>query len=57
MLVAVFSLISDDYLTQSNLILMTKHVSITALLAIGVTFVILTGGIDLPSARSQACPA
>ena len=46
-LIAVFSLISSDYLTQSNLILMTKHVSITALLAIGVTFVILTAGIDL----------
>ncbi len=46
-LIAVFSAISSDYLTQSNLILMSKHVSITALLAIGVTFVILTGGIDL----------
>ncbi len=46
-LIAVFSFISGDYLTQSNLLLMTKHVSITALLAIGVTFVILTAGIDL----------
>ncbi|WP_149256845.1 ABC transporter permease [Actinomadura sp. K4S16] len=46
-LVIMFSLISRDYLTTSNLLLMSKHVSITALLAIGVTFVILTGGIDL----------
>ncbi|GAA4622655.1 ABC transporter permease [Actinoallomurus vinaceus] len=46
-LVIMFSLISSDYLTTSNLLLMSKHVSITALLAIGVTFVILTGGIDL----------
>jgi erythritol transport system permease protein len=46
-LIAVFSLISSDYLTQSNLLLMSKHVSVTALLAIGVTFVILTAGIDL----------
>jgi len=46
-LIAVFSLISGNYLTQSNLLLMTEHVSITALLAIGVTFVILTAGIDL----------
>lgn len=46
-LIVVFSLISGDYLTTSNLLLMSKHVSITALLAIGVTFVILTGGIDL----------
>lgn len=46
-LIAVFSLISGDYLTQSNLLLMTKHVSITAIMAIGGTFVILTAGIDL----------
>jgi erythritol transport system permease protein len=46
-LIIVFSLISSDYLTQSNLISMTKHVSVNAILAIGVTFVILTGGIDL----------
>jgi erythritol transport system permease protein len=47
LLVIVFGLLSDQYLTHSNLILMTKHVSINAILAIGVTFVILTGGIDL----------
>ncbi len=46
-LVIVFGLLSSQYLSQSNLILMTKHVSINAILAIGVTFVILTGGIDL----------
>lgn len=47
LLVIFFSAISAEYLTQSNLILMTKHVAINAILAIGVTFVILTGGIDL----------
>ena len=47
LLIIVFSVISSDYLTQSNLISMTKHVSVNAILAIGVTFVILTGGIDL----------
>jgi erythritol transport system permease protein len=47
LLVVIFSAISSEYLTQSNLILMTKHVAINAILAIGVTFVILTGGIDL----------
>lgn len=40
-------MISDSYLTTSNLLLMTKHVAITALMAIGMTFVILTEGIDL----------
>jgi erythritol transport system permease protein len=47
LLVIFFSAVSSEYLTQSNLILMTKHVAINAILAIGVTFVILTGGIDL----------
>jgi erythritol transport system permease protein len=47
LLIVVFGLISGDYLTSSNIILMIKHVSINAILAIGVTFVILTGGIDL----------
>jgi erythritol transport system permease protein len=45
--VIVFGAVSPQYLSESNLILMTKHVSINAILAIGVTFVILTGGIDL----------
>jgi len=43
----IFSALSPAYLSHSNLVLMTKHVSINAILAIGVTFVILTGGIDL----------
>ncbi|MGB9377436.1 MAG: ABC transporter permease [Mycobacteriales bacterium] len=47
LLILIFSALSSDYLTTSNLLLMSKHVSITAILAIGVTFVILTGGIDL----------
>ena len=47
LLVVVFGFLSPEYLSQSNLITMTKHVSVNAILAIGVTFVILTGGIDL----------
>src|SRR3954447_11797481 len=47
LLIVVFGSMSSDYLSHSNLILMTKHVSVNAILAIGVTFVILTGGIDL----------
>jgi len=34
-LVIIFSAISSEYLTQSNLILMTKHVAINAILAMG----------------------
>jgi len=34
-------------LTANNLSILAKHVAISAILAIGMTFVILTGGIDL----------
>lgn len=47
LVIVVFSGLSSSYLTVSNLELMTQHASINAILAIGVTFVILTGGIDL----------
>ena len=47
LLIAFFSTISEYYLTTGNVLIMAKHVSITAILAIGMTFVILTGGIDL----------
>jgi erythritol transport system permease protein len=47
LLMLVFNRLSSAYLTHSNLVLMTKHVSINAILAIGETFVILTAGIDL----------
>jgi erythritol transport system permease protein len=46
-LIIVFSLLSDAYLTYDNLVTMTRHVAINALLAIGMLMVILTGGIDL----------
>lgn len=46
-LIAVFAMLSDTYLTVDNLITMTKHVAINALLAIGLLMVILKGGIDL----------
>ena len=36
---------------------MTKHVSVNAILAIGVTFVILTGGIDLSVGSIAGWPA
>ena len=43
----VFSLLTPQFLTTANLVIMSKHVAINALLAIGMTFVILTAGIDL----------
>lgn len=41
------SLLSDRFFTSSNLLNVARQVSINALLGVGMTFVILTGGIDL----------
>ncbi|WP_024287353.1 ABC transporter permease [Cellulomonas sp. KRMCY2] len=46
-LVIIFSLLSDAFLTPTNLITMTKHVAYNAILALGMLLVIVTGGIDL----------
>jgi erythritol transport system permease protein len=47
LLLVLFSALAPEFLTANNLSILTKHVAITALLAIGMTFVVLTGGIDL----------
>jgi erythritol transport system permease protein len=47
LLVVIFSLLSPEFLTTNNLSILVKHVAINAILAIGMTFVILSGGIDL----------
>lgn len=46
-LTIVFSILSPNFLTMGNMVIMIKHVAINAILALGMTFVILTGGIDL----------
>ncbi len=45
--VALFSLLSPWFLTAENLLNVSLQVSIIAIIAAGMTFVILTGGIDL----------
>jgi erythritol transport system permease protein len=47
LLIVVFSALSPAFLTTGNLLILSKHVAINAILAIGMTYVILTGGIDL----------
>jgi erythritol transport system permease protein len=42
-----FALAVPSFLSSANLILMAKHVALNAFLAMGMTFVIITGGIDL----------
>ena len=43
----VFTILAPNFMSTANLILMAKHVALNAFLAIGMTFVIVTGGIDL----------
>ena len=45
--VALFAALSPFFFTAENLLNVTLQVSITAIIAAGMTFVILTGGIDL----------
>ncbi|MEV5573750.1 substrate-binding domain-containing protein [Spirillospora sp. NPDC052269] len=46
-LVIVLALMSSDFLTVTNLLNVGVQAAVTAILAFGVTFVIVTGGIDL----------
>ena len=56
-LIVVFSSLSDSFLTVTNLITMTKHVAINAILALGMLLVILKGGIDLSVGSMVAATA
>ena len=46
-LVIVFAVLSPEFLTGANITILVKPVAINAILAIGMTFVVLGGGIDL----------
>jgi erythritol transport system permease protein len=46
-IIVIFSALSPNFLQPDNLILMTRHVAMNAILAIGMLMVILNGGIDL----------
>jgi ribose transport system permease protein len=46
-IILVLSILSPSFLSLSNLLNVLRQVSINALIAFGMTFVILTGGIDL----------
>ncbi len=47
LLMTALSFLSGSFLTVSNLLNIARQVSINAIIAAGMTFVILTGGIDL----------
>lgn len=46
-LVVVFSVLSPSFLTSYNIMNIARQSSINLMLAVGMTFIILTGGIDL----------
>ncbi|MBN6188086.1 ribose ABC transporter permease [Aneurinibacillus sp. BA2021] len=46
-IIVILAVMSPDFLTQNNIFNVLRQVSINALIAFGMTFVILTGGIDL----------
>jgi erythritol transport system permease protein len=47
LVLAFFSVMAPNFLTTANAVIVSKHVALNAFLAIGMTFVIITGGIDL----------
>jgi erythritol transport system permease protein len=47
LVLAFFSFAAPNFLSTANAVIVSKHVALNALLAIGMTFVIITGGIDL----------
>jgi erythritol transport system permease protein len=46
-LMGIFTLLTPSFFTTENLIILVGQTAINAIMAIGMTFVILTGGIDL----------
>lgn len=47
LIIGVFSFIAPNFMTEANMMNITRQASINIVLAAGMTFVILTGGIDL----------
>ncbi|HEU5129705.1 MAG TPA: ribose ABC transporter permease [Glycomyces sp.] len=47
LLIAAFSMASEYFFTASNMLNIARQVSVTAIVAVGMTFVIISGGIDL----------
>lgn len=47
LVLTVFTTLVPSFLSKGNILITTSQVAINAILAIGMTFVILTGGIDL----------
>ncbi|MFC0395259.1 ABC transporter permease [Paenibacillus mendelii] len=55
--VIILSIVSDTFLTVTNLMNVLRQVSINGILAVGMTFIILTAGIDLSIGSLMAVAA
>lgn len=55
--VILLSLISDVFFTAENLMNIVRQISINGILAVGMTFILLTGGIDLSIGALMAVAA
>lgn len=55
--IILLSLISDAFFTAENLMNIVRQISINGILAVGMTFIILTGGIDLSVGALMAVAA
>jgi erythritol transport system permease protein len=47
LIIVIFTILSPNYLTVENILIMCSHVAVYALLSLGMLLVVLTGGIDL----------
>ncbi|MBM7606223.1 ribose transport system permease protein [Metabacillus crassostreae] len=47
LIIVILSIVSPNFMTVDNILNVLRQVSINALIAFGMTFIILTGGIDL----------
>ena len=54
-LLILFSITTEVFLTTTNIINVLRQVSVIGIVAVGMTFVILTGGIDLSMGGVIAC--
>lgn len=57
LIVIVFSLLAPNFLTEGNLLNIARQASVNIVLAAGMTFVILTAGIDLSVGAILGCAA
>lgn len=53
-IIAIFAILNPSYLAAANLVDILDQATINGLLAIGITFVIITGGIDLSVGATMA---